>query len=768
LSLVLNFSPIQFGDHEIRVGRLPYGKDGEQVLQQLRNEHYATHLFRREGPDSILAVPMAADSTVFGEPETILLKEHLPLAAALIRNALLNDVAHLGRTSLNYEPMKVISRRDLLRISCPHGITPPDWLSVRLLYELSIRTIYFSGRDPFIAALLDVRTTRLIERTAAELIGDGMCLDGVYVGRTVPSKDSRIAAEFELVGCVRSIEGLKLRLTDFRDGFETVDASKVWPAKDFFAACVSHVFGERSPEITVALERHRAALREGPARLDRIKSVLDVLQKRPHEMIPGVPFKFNHLLDDSIPEFPHLETAPRPVYVFDGRGSKTHGQHDEGLNRYGPYTADLQTLAPPRICVICQRSQRGQVDQFLRKFFFDGVTLPPPSPRYRGKSAKNYFDKGFCRKYALDTVHYEYFLADDPSADSYRKACQESLEKHGNGQRWDMAFIQIEESFHELPPESNPYFVAKLSFQSLQILVQEFEIETAREWGSKLSICLNSMGLATYAKLGGIPWLMQASKGIHEFVIGIGSAEVGVGRLGKRERLVGITTIFGGDGNYHLSNLSKAVKVDDYQNALLKTLRTAIANVRIGMNWQPGDRVLFVFHAKFKRFSNNEVQAVVDLISEFQEYDVKYAFVQVSEQNPYMVFDTSQGGVRDFETGRCKGQYAPTRGKYLQLGNRDLLLFLTGPNEVKRPEDGTPRPLLLTLHRESSFTDLPYLAEQAYAFAGHSWRTFLPGSLPVTIQYSNLIANSLGKLSRLDRWNPDVMLDKIGKTMWFL
>ena len=243
---------------------------------------------------------------------------------------------------------------------------------------------------------------------------------------------------------------------------------------------------------------------------------------------------------------------------------------------------------------------------------------------------------------------------------------------------------------------------------------------------------------------------------------------MGVGRLGKRERLVGITTIFGGDGNYHLSNLSKAVKVDDYQDALLKTLRTAIANVRTGMNWQPGDRVLFVFHAKFKRFSNKEVQAVVDLISEFQEYDVKYAFVQVSEQNPYMAFDTSQVGVRDFETGRCKGQYAPTRGKYLQLGSRDLLLFLTGPNEVKRPEDGTPRPLLLTLHRESSFTDLPYLAEQAYAFAGHSWRTFLPGSLPVTIQYSNLIANSLGKLSRLDRWNPDVMLDRIGKTMWFL
>ena len=768
MGLVLNFSPIQFDDREIRVGRLTYGQDGEQVLQGLRDGHYATHVFLRDS-DSILGVSVAADAPLIGEPETILLKQHLRLAAALIRNTLLNGVARLGRTSLTYEPMKVISRKDLLRISCPQGIAPPNWLSVRLLYELAIRPMSFSGHGPFIAALLDVRTTRLIDRTAAELIGDGMCLDGIYVGQRVPSTDCRIAADFELVGCVRSVEGSQLRLTDFRDGFETVDASKVWPAKDALAACISHVFKECSPKITAALECERASLRQGPERLDRIRSVLDTLRKRQHEMAPGAPFTFGPLLDDSMPAFPHLETAPRPVYVYDGRGTKTHKWHDEGLNKYGPYSADVQPIAPPRICVVCQKSQRGQVDQFLRKFFFDGVKLPPPSPRYQGKPAKNYFDRGFCRKYLLGHPHYEYFLAEGRSADSYRKACQEAIEKHGNGQRWDMALVQIEEVFHELPPESNPYFVAKLGFQTLQILVQEFEIETARKWGSQLSFCLNNMGLATYAKLGGTPWLLKAnSNGIHEFVIGLGSAEVGVGRLGKREKLVGITTVFGGDGHYHLSNLSKAVPIDEYQDALLKTLRAAILNVQIGMNWQRGDRVLFVFHAKFKRFSDKEVRAVVDLISEFEEYDVKYAFVQVSEEHPYMAFDTSQCGVKDFETRRSKGQYAPTRGRYLQLGHRDTLLFLTGPNEVKRPEDGTPHPLLLSLHRDSSFTDMRYLAEQAYAFACHSWRTFLPGSLPVTIQYSNLIANSLGKLSGLDRWNPDVMLDRIGKTMWFL
>jgi hypothetical protein len=110
--LVLNFSPIGFDDREISAGRLPYGDDGEQVLEQLREQHHATHVFRCEGACSILAVPVAPEAAPHRRGRDHSAKRTLPLAAALIRNALLNDVAGLGRTSLTYEPMKVISRRD--------------------------------------------------------------------------------------------------------------------------------------------------------------------------------------------------------------------------------------------------------------------------------------------------------------------------------------------------------------------------------------------------------------------------------------------------------------------------------------------------------------------------------------------------------------------------------------------------------------------------------------------------------------------------------
>lgn len=343
---------------------------------------------------------------------------------------------------------------------------------------------------------------------------------------------------------------------------------------------------------------------------------------------------------------------------------------------------------------VCQQSKKGQVEQFLHKFVHGIKPLPPPPPRDRGRLPKrqtNYFEKGFCRKYALQDIHYEFFLAEGSSVDAYRKACQRALGKLGAGQKWDLAIVQIEEPFHQLTAQCNPYFASKVGFHTDQIPVQEFEIETTRRPDKELIYVLNNMGLATYAKLNGIPWLLKANPTIaHELVIGLGSTNVGEGRLGQQERFVGITTVFSGDGNYHLSNLSKAVSMDEYETALLGSLWTAILKVRTDMNWQPKDHVRLMFHATFKRFSREEVQSIKGLLSELGDYDVEYAFVQLTEQHPYILLDKKQSGAFDYETKRTKGIYAPERGRYLELGNREVLWSLTGPREVKRSEDGTP------------------------------------------------------------------------------
>lgn len=57
-----------------------------------------------------------------------------------------------------------------------------------------------------------------------------------------------------------------------------------------------------------------------------------------------------------------------------------------------------------------------------------------------------------------------------------------------------------------------------------------------------------------------------------------------------------------------------------------------------------------------------------------------------------------------------------------------MLLQLTGSKEVKTSEQSLPRPLRLTLHPESDFRDLTYMARQVYSFSYLSWRSSLPRS----------------------------------------
>jgi len=364
---LLNFSPIQFDDREIIVGRLPYGNDGAQVLETLRKEHKGTHVFRRDGAKRILAVSVIPDADLIGKAETIRLKEHLGLSAALIRNAILNYLAGLGWPVSGYKPVRFNAPDDLLQASLPTGLTAPTWLAVRLLYQLAIRPTSLFGQTPFVAAALDVRTTQFIERTAAELIEEGFPIKGCYVGNFTSNEDPRLAPRFEAIGCVEGIEGSKLLLTDARAGIQSICACEAWLERREFRKCLSHQFKGRTPAVVAALERQRTAVSTGPAQLEHTTRMLASLASQPWEMVPGIPFTLGTFLNSTMPSFGPHESALGPTYVFDDARSKTDTWHDRGLNAYGPYTSRTFQPNSPRICVVCQQLNEKQVTRFVQQ-----------------------------------------------------------------------------------------------------------------------------------------------------------------------------------------------------------------------------------------------------------------------------------------------------------------------------------------------------------------------------------------------------------------
>ena len=721
-------------------------------------------MFRRDGPSNILGIPVTADAPdLTDEKRTIRLKENFSIAAVLARNGFLSYLTSVQRPALKYDPIQFLARDEFLHSCLPAELARPAWMTVRLLYEVAIRPVYFQKRKPFLAAAVNLRTARRADRTVNLLIADGFRPEGSYVVRRKQAyPDTRIEPGIELLGRVARVVGDTLELEDSREGIASVGADEVFLERNAFDSLLSHYFPSHLAGIKDKLEAVRADLRSGPQKLKRLGAFIEHFTTNPLQVAPGLAVTFSRLMTSDDKVFPALDTAPKPVYVFDQSATKTSSWHDGGLDRHGPYTAKVFTPTRPHLCVVCQRTQKGRVEQFIHKFV-NGISSTGTG------ASRNYFEKGLLTKYLLQDVTCEFFFAESPSASAYKAACVSALERHSSFRKFDLALIQIEESFHDLPIAVNPYFVTKESFLTHQIPVQEFEIETAQKPDKSLAFCLNNMALATYAKLNGIPWLLKGNPTIaHELVIGLGSAQINEQRLGSHERFVGITTVFSGDGNYHLSSASKAVPYAGYAEAFKEALRNTIQKVRVDMNWRPKDHVRLIFHASFKRFSHSETDTVRDIIGELTQYEVEYAFVEVSEEHPFLLFDDKAAGKQDFDTKSLKGVYAPTRATMLQLSNRETLLCLTGPGEVKRPQDGLPSPLLLSLHRTSTFTDMTYISRQAFAFSCHSWRTFLPASMPVTIQYSDLIARALGSLAQFERWNPDVMIGKIGKTRWFL
>ncbi len=760
----LNIAPVDFDEADVRVGMFPYRN--EDQLAHLRTIHGTTHVFRRTGGKTIEAIAYAAGAADLGDDfKTVRIRKDLGLAAALMRNALIGHLHSLPRKVFSFRPITFLAdeaKENLLRKVIPANLVFPEWLTICPMYEADVRVFHFDRQEPFVGLTLNAFTRRKIARTCQELLADGFRVEGFYVGRQIPSPDPRIQARFRLAGRVERVELGKLILSDYRDGENEIDATDAYIEAAAFEPLVRHVVGKLGD---VTLERLDGLLDNfcaGPARLERLRSICGYFSSRSIEVVPKIGCRATMFLSQTDTRyFPRVEKTPPVVYVFDPSGTKTDTWHDRGMNNYGPYSAPSFTPTRPRICVVCQRNHKGRVEQFVRKFL-RGIA-PPGSKRVS-------FAKGFIRKFSLEDATTDFYETDGPTAQAYQKAVYRAAAAQTEQDfRYSLALVETEERFHDLHGANNPYLVAKAEFMSLQVPIQQFEIETTDIPDSRLQHALNNMALATYAKLGGVPWLVRAHMPIaHELVVGMGSARISDSRLGETQRVVGITTVFSGDGNYCVSNVSKAVRFDDYAAELLSSLKETFERLSKSMGWQPNERVRLVFHA-FKPLKEAEETAVKSLIAGLGDYDVEYAFLHVVEDHPILLFDEAQKGEPAFDgKNGVKGVFAPERGRFLRLSDHEVLLTLTGPRDVKQVSDGMPRPVQLRLGRGSTFNDMTYLTRQVNTFACHSWRSYFPAPLPVTILYSELIARSLGNLSTVPHWNPIHLLGRIGEGRWFL
>ena len=759
---LINFAPISVrGNTTVLVGRQPYDSDR---LDELRHEFRETHVFRRDGVDDVIIdIPVAAGQRPIGnaQEEIDLAKYHklLPplLSAALIR------AFHGSRDILSDRPVGVLGAvsRGLIR----HPDLP-EWIQKRTLLKFDTRTIYRAGDKPVLGLVCETRVKNLILGSCEELLALGISPLDRYV-QVEEEYDSRLMKRRRLIGRVEAVEENSLVLEDHAEGYATASVSETFveARREVFDACVRQLLGGAAENVIAEAEAAAAELHSGPGRKEQIESVLTYLrEKATLEAVPGVQFVLGDMLTSGNKRFPATEALSKPTLVFDPSGSRKDGWNERGLKDNGPY--DQRTFSPKqlRIAVVCQARHEGQVDRFVAKFL-EGMPEALTGPTQR-RSAR--YGDGFLRRFCLEKPNVTFFTAASESADDYLAASRQALEQAADdGFKWDLALVQIEEEFKSLKGEVNPYYATKSVFLKRDVPVQSVRLETMSQPDSQLVFSMNHMSLATYAKLGGVPWLLASQQTVaHELVIGLGSHSVSNSRIGTQRRFVGITTVFSSDGSYLLSDKTAVVPFEEYADALYETLKRSITTVRKQDNWRSTDKVRLVFHM-FKPPKDTEAEAIKRTVEDLALDNVTFAFVHVAPSHPFIIFDLSQQGI-GFRAPK-KGVLGPARGLHLKLGDYESLIVFSGASELKQASDGMPRPCLLKLHRLSTFTDMTYLARQAFEFSGHSWRMLSPEPFPITVRYSDVIAERLAGLSDVPGWDADaVRLGQIGRTLWFL
>lgn len=762
--LRINFIPITFDNIDFFGSELPYIDEGN--LRELRDSYRDSNVIKRRG-NRIQCVPLIDGAEPLGKERVYSVKNDFTLVSRLVQEAIIRFLKVKGmKFTRLFNPTSIIKTTENLMQDVVNDEIA-SLLPMYPEYHFDSRMIVPHDRNVTFGLLLDFNTFQVIEATAKELMAKGVDISGCYVVAEDDKEQIGIEKRFRknLIGRVRDVDGNSLKLDDYKeqDRIDSV-SSYLEASPGNIRHCLSALSNKDIQEIQGKKLEQIFKVKGAKNQIERIERIRKWLEGyQPFYCGGGLSFT---IAPDILKvrygnEAGQHHRLQSPSFVLRPGGSITvDGSVDKKIEEKGPYDAEIFPKKKIRVAILYPERFKGDVEVFFREFR-DGV--PPRS----GRDVP--FTQGFTRKYRLTSCEYEMFPIASGREDS-RGYKQASISALNDSDGFNLAMIVTREDFHHLHGESNPYLVSKSTFMSQGVPVQSVEIETIKDQRGRPWI-LNNIGLASYAKLGGIPYVLTSTPGLtHELIFGIGSSNVKSRRLGDSERFIGITTVFSGDGNYLLYNLTNEVPYEEYQEALLRSLKDAIDEIKARYAWQMGDSLRLIFHQSFKKFRDIEAQAVKDLVDSITDFQIEYAFVHISNSHSWKVFDKNSEGINHWESYQrhTKGEYVPFRGSCIPLGPQSGLMTLTGPHQLKTHLQGCPEPVLVTIHKESTFKSWDYLAAQVFKLTFMSWRSFFPSSMPVTIEYSDFIARMMGSLKDISNWNPDIFSTKLRESRWFL
>ena len=730
-------------------------------LKDLRAQHVDWFIYWREG--FLYAVPRNdAPGTTIGDPVTLQCGEHLQFIVALI-DALLPK-KFPGYDAFRRHPFAFAGKKDELVASSAARLHTKGpllkYFTIRPTFILEAKIIETVPEQTAIGLFLTINTKweTSADLSALEAVGVDLC--GLYVVRRNP-----LPGERRLVGQIRSVVGSTVNLSAAYDERPTVGTDEVFleGSKTSFARCLKALLGREYEFFEQTRRREEAKLLSGPAVNEMVGQFHQFFRKDPilrlTEQLTATIGEQLKLTNTNV--YHTIHHAPPVQYYFDPARTKASPYPWVGIKQYGPFSKDTFPKRTPTILVVLPDTAQGATEKFLNSFR-NGLATP-----------KSQYEGGFAKLFGL--LNPTFTLCKVPlvsatnPALAYQRAIEESLAANSN---IDAAIVVLTDQHAGLPDTNSPYLTAKATLMLAGIPAQEIKVSRFAKPPYDLQFLLANFAVALYAKMNGTPWTVNQDTTISdELIIGIGTSEVRKNRFSDRARYVGITTVFRGDGNYLLSHVGKDCSYEEYPQVLQESTERLLQEIKQRNGWNPGDNVRLIFHT-YKPLKSIEIAEIAKraALAVGSEQTIEFAFLTVTIDHPFLLVDPQQPGITSKygDRGNAKGILVPERGTITQLGRYTRLVCTNGPFLIKHENAPLPAPLLVHIHKGSTFNDLTYLSEQVLKFTGLSWRSTLPAKKPVSIYYSQLIADLLGRLRSVPGWSPAVLNTRLRASRWFL
>jgi hypothetical protein len=409
-----------------------------------------------------------------------------------------------------------------------------------------------------------------------------------------------------------------------------------------------------------------------------------------------------------------------------------------GMSRLGPYSNSNVALGSDSVMFVFPEHLQGLASAFAKMLIHGHRSYPGFGAMFGVKLDANEVLRTFIR------VPTPPGASAATATPSYRDAITKWTSRAGRTDP-DIAFVVIPRS--DRWDVDRPYYEAKAKFAQLGVPTQMVTAELLAD-ERRLAWALANIALQAFAKLGGVPWAVQAPAGDSDLILGVGRRDLRTAAGVKR--IFGYAMSFTSNGLYRQTwSFTPAAGEDAYAEGITAALREALDS-DYDVDAEP-ERV--VIHLS-KKTGRREVEAAKKALAESGRRGLPLVLLRIDDSSIYDLMDLGQD------------TFAPPRGLAVRLGPRRALLQAEGLGELG-PSRGA---LLVELDRRSDVGPeaLPALVHQVYRLCSASWRGFRSTTKPVTLAYGEELAELVGYLEELESWTPSSLPAPLLKRPWFL